>query len=342
MRALEAALADSPPPPSSAPEADGDEPDHETSLLLQLHADVEAAERLVLERERAAAAADADHRRVQSKLERVQECVAQLRIAMAIQSAEHVREMECLGSRMLAPQALLDEFDGSAEGSQLKKQIEAEQALVWKPIVDAEHEYARTRAAVAVEHAEAKVRDDALRRSGELTEDVRNRLERANARRDVGERRALEAEARLAALRSEIDREEALVEQLRGNPTDDSMEQFQLLREQRETEKAVLALNDALGKSDKDVVDFLWSVEQDAPYSVVALHRYRRETSRLRSTIDRLDLGNSGSRAERAKTGADSPPRADRAASVDTVRDSVSDPEAFETRSELMPPPSFM
>ena len=92
-------------------------------------------------------------------------------------------------------------------------------------------------------------------------------------------------EARLAALRSEIDREEALVETLKGNPADGSMEQFQLLREQRETEKAVLALNDALGKSDKDVVDFLWSVEQDAPYSVVALHR---ETGRLLARVVRV------------------------------------------------------
>ena len=304
-----------------------------------MHADVEAAARLVLERERAAAAADADHRSVQSKLERVQECVAQLRIAMAIQSAEHVREMECLGSQMLGPQALLDEFDGSAEGSELKKQIEAEQAVVWKPIVDAEHEYARTRAAVGVEHAEAQVKEAAMKRCADFNEEVRQSLERATLRRDVAERKALAAEARLVALKDEIRKEEALVARRHGrSDADDSMEQFQLLREQRETERAVLALHDALGKPDRDVVDFLWAVELKAPYSVVALHRYRRETSRLQSQIGRLDPAKAN-----LNGAADAPAatRDGRAASVDTVRNSLSSSEAYDERGDLMPPPSF-
>lgn len=137
-RALEAAIADAsreahPAPVMEIPGADDAETDHETSLLLQrvrprpeergggtlsfprdrLHADVEEQQELLVEREAQAATADARHRSVQSRLERVQECVAQLRIGMAIQSAEHVREMESLGSAMLGPQALLDEFDGA-------------------------------------------------------------------------------------------------------------------------------------------------------------------------------------------------------------------------------------
>ena len=138
--------------------------------------------------------------------------MAQLRIAMAIQSAEHVREMESLGSRMLAPQALLDEFDGSLEGAALKAQIEEEQKVVWKPIVDAEHEYARTRAAVACENAEVEVKEAAMKRCSEMNARLQSDLEDANTRRDVGERKANDAEERLFELREELKKEEDLVE----------------------------------------------------------------------------------------------------------------------------------
>ena len=147
---------------------------------------------------------------MQSRLERVQECVAQLRIGMAIQSAEHVREMESLGSAMLGPQALLDEFDGarvtrpqvlntrsphplslavgSVEGVELEARIEEEQRLVWKPIVDAEHEYARTRAAVAVDHARREIQDSAMKRCAEMNESLKSALASATERRDAANR----------------------------------------------------------------------------------------------------------------------------------------------------------
>lgn len=228
---------------------------------------------------------------------------------------------------------------------------------MWKPIVDAEHEYARTRAAVAVEHARREIQDSAMKRCAEMNESLKSALASATERRDAANRafprrppsiaffssregeerpsrgigKAADAEARFAEVDAEVAAERALVA-ARVLQRDDSTEQFQRVREQRETERSVLALHDALGKSDEDLVDFLWAVEQKAPYSVVALHRYRRETSRLKTVITRD-----------GEDGADDSPRRRprrRAGAVDTMSPR-SDAEEYDGRADLMPLPSL-
>lgn len=59
---------------------------------------------------------------------------------------------------------------------------------MWKPIVDAEHEYARTRAAVAVDHARREIQDSAMKRCAEMNESLKSALASATERRDAANR----------------------------------------------------------------------------------------------------------------------------------------------------------